>query len=671
MLKNLKKALCLLLTATLLIPTFIFASAKGNETQNDIYTASSVEEALAIVSEESNSDNNEVSHDCLTECKGNCSYSPVIIVPGIMQSQVYVQNKDNTGDLLTVDGFPIVEGMDMAFMFDTKAVTEELKKMIWPLIKSLLLGRRSDLIDLVCEILDKCFYSHYFNEDGTRAYEAQVDEYWYSLEVSKTKPEKSYNYAKGYKKDKDGNTLPTTKYVNEFDFIMRQVDISSYADKAGYDHTYYYAYSSFGDTYEIASRFNDFIQMVKDQTGHEKVSIVFISLGGTIGNTYLSEFCNPEDIDRIVFAAAAVDGSYLLSDLMNANFNFDDSYVLYNTALPALMSIVGSESVWLGYLLNIVIRILPQRLFSDFVTNVLTEAITRVLGNLLYNCPSMWALVPSEEYEEMADRLIKNDVLRAKTDRYYNIQKNAAKTMQKLTAEGMDIFVVCGYNMAMPSIFDSFIYSSDNIIHTESTSVGATVAPYGEKLPDNYVPAIDDTYISPYNEIDAGTAALPDRTWFVRGQSHLTLQSSVNDVIELCVQLAIDKNITDARVNNGGYVQFNNYRDLRELESLMSTYEKLTQEQIDNAGKPEKVEELKAAYENAKEVYAKRAWDPEESLEAEKRLYKALYNLKLLGKNAKTPYSKYEIIPNVEKFLIKLSDLTTSVFGSKDFVPFI
>ena len=666
----LKKALCFILVAALLVPTFVCAAAETQENSGFIQTVATVDEALSIVSEESDNTSDGVCHDCLTECKGNCSYSPVIIVPGIMQSQVYVQNKENTGDLLTVDGFPIVEGMDMAFMFDTKAVTEELKKMILPLLKALLLGRRSDLIDLVCEIADKCFYSHYFNEDGTRAYEAQVDEYWYSLEVAKTKPEKSYMYAKGYKKDKDGNTLPTDKYKYEYDFIMRQVDISSYAEKAGYDHTYYYAYSSFGDTYEIASKFNDFIQMVKDQTGHDKVSVVFISLGGTIGNTYLSEFCNPEDIDRIVFAAAAVDGSYLLSDLMNCNLNFDDSDVLYNTALPALMTIVGSEYVWLGYLLNIVIRILPQKLFSDFFTDVLSSAVSRVLGNLLYNCPSMWALVPSEEYEDMADRLIKSDTLRAKTDRYYNIQKNAGKTMQELTEQGMDIFVICGYNMAMPSVFDSFVHSSDNIIHTESTSVGATVAPYGQTLPADYKPSIDESYISPYREIDAGTAALPDRTWFIRGQSHLTLQSSVNDVIELCVQLAIDKNITDARVNNGGYPQFNNYRDLRETENLMYTYENLGEDvmaSLDADG----AAELTSAYENAKKVYEKRAWDPDEALEAEKRLYKAFYELDLLGDKAKSPYAKYEVTPNAEKFLKGLSDFTTKIFGSRDFVPFI
>jgi len=35
-----------------------------------------------------------------THCGGKCGYSPVIVVPGIMQSQTYVQDK-NGNDLMT------------------------------------------------------------------------------------------------------------------------------------------------------------------------------------------------------------------------------------------------------------------------------------------------------------------------------------------------------------------------------------------------------------------------------------------------------------------------------------------------------------------------------------------------------------------------------------------
>ena len=660
--KKCKQLLALLLVAALLTSSLVFGvSAKDNSVVTSVDTLGQALDVLA----------QDVDHSCKTECHGDCDYSPVIIVPGIMQSQVYVQNAEGTGDLLTVDGFPIVEGMDMTFMFDTESVKQDLKKMIFPLLKSLLLGRKTEFKDLVCEILDKCLYAHYFNEDGTRKYDVQVDEYWYSLEECKNHPEKSYNYAKGYSTDDKGNTLPTTKYKNEYDFIMRQVDVSSYAEKAGYDHLYYYAYSSFGDTYEIASKFNDFIQMVKDQTGHDKVNVVFISLGGTIGNTYLAEFCHPEDIDRIVFAASAVDGSYLLSSLMNADLIFD-SKELYTTMLPDLFNVIDPELTWVGYLLNVVVRILPQKLFSGFLTDVAQYVLPKTVGNMLYNCPSMWALVPSDVYPAMADRLIKSDVLRKKTDFYWEIQKNAKNTIRELTEEGMEIFVVCGYDLPLPSILSCYEYSSDNIIQTASTSIGATVAPYGEALPADYKPAIDKSYISPDNKVDAGTAALPDRTWFIKGQSHLTLQSALHDTIELCIQIAIDKEITDSRVNNGGYPQFNGYRYTNTLEKLIKNYESLTEEQL-SALKPAKREALTAAYETAVQVLNDKNWDGEKEYEAEKELYTALYNAKLLSnqKKADSPFKAYQLNRTLEKVMKGWSDITTKLFGKGDFVPFI
>ena len=656
--KRVRKLISLILCLAMLLSVVtVSVSAKSD----DIASVNSVQEAIDLLAE----------GDVMTECHGNCDYSPLIIVPGIMQSQVYVQNKEGTGDLQTVDGFPIVEGMDMAFMFDTTSVKQDVKKMLWPLLRSLLLGRKEEFTNLVCEILDKCFYAHYFTEDGERIYPIEVDEYWYSLEEAKNHPEKSYNYAKGYTPDGHGGVLPTTKYQTEYDFIMRQVDLTSFAEKAGYDHIYYYAYSSFGDTYEIAKRLADYIEMVKQQTGHEKVNIVFISLGGTIGNTYLSEFCDKDSIDRIIFAAAAADGSYLLSSLMNADLIFD-SDKLYTTMMPDLLSLADEEIHWVGYLLNIVLRFIPQKFLSGFLTDVAKVAIHDVLGNLMYNCPSMWALVPSGEYEKMADELIKSDVLRAKTDRYYNIQKNAAETLRRRTAEGMEIFVICGYNLPMPSILSCYAYSSDNIIQTASSSFGATVAPYGETLPASYVPVIDESYLSPNRELDAGTAALPDRTWFIRNQSHLKLQSALHDAIELCVQIAVNKDITDARVNNGGYKQFNNYRYTKKLVELTRDYENLTPEQL--AGIPKaKRDALDQAYQNGVNVLADMDWDYDTARQAEIDLYTAMYKAKVLTNQdtADSPYKKYVGYTVVESFFKKLSDLTTKLFGKKDFVPFV
>lgn len=607
----------------------------------------------------------EYDHSCLTECKGDCEYTPIIVVHGIMQSQVYVQDKEGN-DVLTSDGFPIVEGMDMQFMFDMKTITDAIPSIVFKLILGLLLSDRDIFVDELVDVVDEAFNSHYFKPDGTRENGIHVDEYWYSNEVAKTKTDKSYGYAQGYKKDDNGNTLPSYKYPTEYDFIQAQVDISGYCEKAGYDHAYYYAYSSFGDTLETAERLNDYVQMVKEQTGHDKVTIVFISLGGTIGNAYLAKYCNPADIDRVIYAAAATDGSYLLSNLMDAALSFDDSELFYSEMLPLILQLADGGMDWLGYLLNFVTRLIPYSLFTDHVDYIAGRVIKEVLGNLIMNCPSMWALVPSGEYERLAAKYISDEAhaeLKKKTDEYYQIQKNAAATAKKLTEEGMDIFVICGYGLPLPAAIENWNYSSDNIIQIQSTSLGATSAMYGEKLPEGYKPAIDASYISPDGSLDAGTCALPDRTWFVKNQSHLKLQSSVEDVIQLCIDIAINKEITDARVNNGGYAQFNEYRDNKGLRDVINKYKSINEEQMAAISAEDKAE-LDALYETAVNELGKRTWSYDNAKNAEIALYTKLYDL---GFAKDKPFEKYELNGKLTPVFKTLSDLMLKLYGAKDY----
>lgn len=610
-------------------------------------------------------------HNCLTDCKGNCEYSPLIVVPGIMQSSVYVQD-ENGNDLMTRAGFPIVEGMALQFMFDTQAIYDEIPSLLMALALSILKGDRDVFLDRFIEVFDSCFSSHYFNPDGTRTNPISLDEYWYSDEVAKTKPDKSYGYAQGFRTDENGKPLPSYKYEYEYDFIKAQVDITSYCEKAGYDHAYYFAYSSFGDTLETAERLNEYIQMVKQQTGHDKVSIVFISLGGTIGNAYLAKYCDHDDIDRIVFAAAASDGSYLLSDLVEASLSFDDSVHLYSEMLPLVMQLAGEDSEWLGYLLNFVTRAVPNSLFTDLLPYALDRAVKEVLHNLMINCPSMWALIPSAEYERLSQEYISDEahaVLKAKTDEYYQIQKNAKQMLKDLTAEGMDIFVISGYNLAFPSVVEHWNLSSDNIIQAQSTSFGATFSNYGETLPDDYQPAIDESYISPEREVDAGTAALPDRTWFVRNQSHLKLQPSIKDVIALCVEIVTNKNITDSRVNNGGYAQFNSYRDSRALKNMIDLYDGARDAGRTDALDSAALEKADAAYDNAVAIYNKLEWDYDETKAAEIELYTQMYDNALFEDpdSYDSPFVKYQLYPTLKVVFKTASDIMMMCYGARDY----
>ncbi|MCR5151175.1 MAG: hypothetical protein K6B52_08130 [Clostridiales bacterium] len=655
-----KKILALILAVLTVIAVFPFAFANDDE-----YNA--LDEVIYT--------RDNWQHEKLTKCNGDDA-SPIIIIPGIMQSQVYVTDKDGnyimTSEKTPANnyrGFPVVEGMDMSFMFDTNAIADYLKSEIDDMLKAMVKNDKEALYDIVVETVDRAMSSHYFNDDGTRVNGASVDEYWYSCEVASHTKERSYKFAKGYSKDENGNTLPTEKYHDQYDFIFRQVDMTSYSDKYGLDHMYYYAYSSFGNILEAADGLYDYIDMVKTQTGHDKVTLCFISLGGTIANTFLAdERFDADSIDRIILAAAALNGSYLLSDLMDANTTLTDGNALYNDLLPNIIALVNEEYMSLAYLGNTAIRVIPQNLFSNFLQEALTRAIDGALCKLVRNCQSMWALVPPDVYPELSAKYISDEshaALKEMTDRYYNIQKNAAKTIREREEQEADIFIVCGYDLQLPALVGHYAESSDNIIQAASTSCGATVAPAGKTLSDEYLAKADPKYISPDKMIDASTGALPDKTFFIKGQSHLTLQSAVNDTIELCVQLAINHNIKNANTQADGYVQFNEYRYLKTIENLIEKYEKAVEDGTLASLSSKKRQAVDSAYEKAKSILKSRVWNSEEAKEVEKDFYTAMYNAKLI--EGKSAFVKYKLLPVLTRFFKWISDIAKKILKSNDY----
>ena len=626
---------------------------------------------------------------CVLDPSAQDDANPIIIIPGIMQSQTYLISTkedykgdghiyipeegtpqyidENTGYIMTNEatsatgereGFPLVEGMDMSFMFDMNAIEEDLKAAIPDLLKKMVIADNDGIFDVLCEILSNACKDHYFNPDGTPVYERSVDTYDYSLAVAKETPDRANEFAQGYKTDDEGNTKPTVNYPYESNFINRQVDMSSYYEKYGEDHIYYYAYASFGNILDAAAGLPDYIKMVKEQTGHDKVSLCFISLGGTLANVYLSEYYNADDVDRIILAACALDGSYLLSDLMDANTTLEDTSVIYNDLIPNIVELAAEEYMSLAYLGNTIARILPEELFKDFLEEAVTRAINESLAEMIRNCQSMWALVPSDVYPELSEKYIGDEAhakLKEQTDKYYNIQKNAQATIKQREAEGADIFIICGYNLELPALVGHYRESSDNIIQSTSTSAGGTFAKAGEKLDTSKIENFDAKYLSPDGNAYIGTGALPEKTFLVNGQSHLKLQSSVDDVIELCIQIAVNPELENATDKNAGYPQFNQYRSLSTLKSLIKKYE--AADESDRANATE-------YYEKAVEMVASRVWDTEATVELEENFASAMNKA---GLSDEKTFLNYKVAPFFEKLFKAISDFYAKIFKGKDF----
>ncbi len=470
--------------------------------------------------------------------KHSCDYAPTIVIPGIGQSKTFLVDEngnrvtDADGDEIT--GWPLYFDTDYA-----------IKQLVAPLLLSLIFQRDFGLSETTYTTAKELLKWNSFDSNGKNNYNIQVEKYPYSL-AECTAEEKAHIYG--------------------------CVPLNDLTDIAGEDHLYYFAYNSFGNNIEIVDELYSFIQMVKDETGHDKVNLVPISLGGTIANGLLDYYPEVmEDINRVVYVVPALNGSNIIGDVYKNKLSTSDE-MLYDIMFPLL---TGDDVT--GYLINILIRILPK----SVILNFLDALVAGMTDGLLLNCTTMWSLVPKEDYIECRDRLLNGNehvVIRSQTDRYYEAQCNSLKNIQAMVDKGIDVFNIVDYSVPLYCLVESWDKcNADGIIQIESTGMGVDSMPVGEKYPASYQQKNENklgtqnctdknhNHISPDREVDASTALLPDQTFFFYQQDHE--DTGDNDVImKLAVEILTNENMKDV-YSNPDFPQFNNQRDISKLKN--------------------------------------------------------------------------------------------------------
>lgn len=466
-----------------------------------------------------------------TECKGNCDTCPAIVVPGIGQSNVWAL--DDEGNYLLDDNGERISCFPAVF-----DVTSIISKVIVPALCTLVFQADIGLSEALCDVVRDSFAVNACDpKTGKNTGNIEVEKYPYSVaECSEYEKEQIY-----------GN-----------------IPLREYSEMVGEDHLYYFAYNSFGNNYDTVCELYDFIQMVKEETGHDMVNIVPISMGGSIANGLLEYF--PEvmdDLNKVVYIVPALNGSTIVGDLYAKDFTFFNTDFLYNGFLETLMDEEEARMI------EVIARILPDEVLSGVLQNVATCLVEDVASNIT----SLWGLCPKEYYPEAAKDLLKDKPeIKKQTDKYYEAQCNSLANIQKLVDKGVQVFNIVDYDVPLYQIGNSWNNdNADGVIHLSSTSMGAKSALAGKDLGEKYVQAntskncSDPTHkhISPDGVVDASTGLLPDTTFYFDGQNHE--QTARNDIIiSLATTLLATDDIKDV-YSSPDYPQFNGQRDTRGL----------------------------------------------------------------------------------------------------------
>lgn len=510
---------------------------------------------------------------------------PTILIHGIGQAKTYMVDEDGN-DVVDPSGEKVT-GWPIYFYVPTLVI-----KLIVPLVASLVTqkdcGLSKTAYNAVYDALDNIAY----NEDGTPKNTFRVEGFDNRSVAECTEEEK--------------------------ETIYDHVPINDYAEKAGEENLYYFAYNSFGDMYQIVDALETLIEKAKKDTGKDKVNLLPISLGGAVSVAYVGEHPQGEDINKIVLVVPAADGSEIVGKIMLGQLDYSDAGLYRNM----FTKLVGTDN-YTGWLINIAIRVLPKQV----VIGLLDAIASGLADSALARITTMWGLVPSSMYDELSEKyLTKGTKFADDVERFHNAQVNYVSNLKNYEANGAKIYDICGYGLELYSLIDSDS-NSDKIIHSASTSLGATFSKVNETLPADYKQQkyTNVDFISPDGQVDASTCAFPFTTWFFGNQDHEKLAR--NDVvISLASELLLVKDIDVFTTIE--YPQFNGHRNTRDLKKYIAMAEDVDLTTLS----PENAERLTNAIAGAKAILATTIVVEGEEEAAEKELYDALAEIGVVEK---------------------------------------
>lgn len=296
----------------------------------------------------------------------------------------------------------------------------------------------------------------------------------------------------------------------------------------GVGKSYYFAYDFREDPLTVADKLHDYIEYVKELTGHDTVLLRASSMGGVMTMAYFYKY-GTDGIDACIFQCCPILGTAVAGELFTKDIEIDpDALVRYASQLPM-------DEQWQSDLLSTVLLLLHRAGVFEALVGVadklLDNLTDRVFEEFMYpvfaSMPGIWSFVPDCDYEkakELAFDEGKSEKLISRLDEYhYNVQCKAGEILNRAKNNGVKIMILAAYNKQRTPLVKSYNNNSDATVDTMYASIGATVADLGKTLGDGYIQKNENgvhDHLSKDGVIDASTCLLPENTWFVRDMLH-------------------------------------------------------------------------------------------------------------------------------------------------------
>lgn len=298
-------------------------------------------------------------------------------------------------------------------------------------------------------------------------------------------------------------------------------------DAFGENHSYHFIYDWTANPFDIADDLHEFIQEVKEKSGHDKVQLCGESMGGCMTQTYLSVY-GYEDVEAVIMSNAAFNGLEMIGQLFTGEVEIDAEN-LVNLIVNAINGNAEYASL-MEYipLFSQLVKAVNGIVQGETGARIYKEVLIPYFGYL----PSFWAFVPEYSYLEAMDFMLDDageNMVNFAQD-YYNLvaSKTTDRVEYMVESDEIRYYCISNYNKYIAPVTTSANWNSDGVIETYNTSGYATVADMNETLGEDYVQAVDTgkNMISPDNVIDASTCQAPYQTWFIKNLGHVQYSSA-------------------------------------------------------------------------------------------------------------------------------------------------
>ncbi len=298
------------------------------------------------------------------------------------------------------------------------------------------------------------------------------------------------------------------------------------------DGKYTFYYDSRQAPTVIAPQLNDYIHLVMEATGSDKVELVGSSYGANAVTAFLYAF--PEElhhIDSLLLCVPSVGGMRFLGEVISGNFNINPRGLcdfISNLAdaqfIPDFLYLMEEAGILGIFLEALVVPALRESIYAA-VIDVARDAVATV--------PALWVCVPDENFEAAMINMYGEDYknpnhkyakLIAEMSHYHYDVANKAVEIYTEAVENNDMVISIITKFGSPAIplTSGETIMDDSLVTVPVSSFGATCVNYGEQLPADYVQQryTEYNFMCPEWNIDASTGVFPFNTWYIKGLGH-------------------------------------------------------------------------------------------------------------------------------------------------------